>query len=124
VVEGRVRVDPTQSDRARNAVLLTSGQVATTNGASMLVVEKSARRLADELSWRRGALVFDHTTLAEAAAEFNRYGHKELVISDDAADVAIGGSFQAANVEAFVQLLNQAFGLHAKEYEDKIQISR
>jgi len=64
-------------------------------------------------------------TLVDAAAEFNRYNHKQLVVVDPrAAGVHIGGSFDATNVEAFVRLLRQGFGLTVEEEGNVIRISR
>jgi transmembrane sensor len=69
-------------------------------------------------------LVFDGTTLAQAAAEFNRYHAKQLVISDAAtAEIRIGGSFEAANLDAFVRLLRNSFGLQIMESGWEIRVS-
>jgi transmembrane sensor len=69
-------------------------------------------------------LVFDRSTLAEAVAEFNRYNRKKLVIEgEDTADVRIGGSFEADNIDAFGRLLEEAFGLSVENRGDEIVIS-
>ena len=53
----------------------------------------------NELGWRRGVLVFDNTTLADAAIEFNRYNRQKLVIADPAAArLTIDGTFQTTDV--------------------------
>ena len=63
----------------RRSALLTPGDVATADGRHDVVVTQQCRRrhLTNELSWRHGVLVFDNTTLADAAAEFNRYNRQQ-----------------------------------------------
>jgi transmembrane sensor len=64
------------------------------------------------------------TNLADVAAEFNRYNDRKLVIADDdARAIRIGGTFQASNVEAFVRLLHDAYGLRIDEARDEVKVS-
>ena len=70
-------------------------------------------------------LTFDQATLAEAAAQFNRYNTKMLVIADPAAaKMRVGGAFEADNVQAFARLLHSAYGLQVQETDDEVKISR
>ena len=123
-VEGRVRVHP-QRDRPRAATEeITRGDTVIAQGASTLVTAMSAERVAGELSWRRGMLTFDQTTLAQAAAEFNRYNTRKLVVADPAtAQSRIGGTFEAENVDAFAHLLQSAYGLKVAVAGDEIKFS-
>jgi transmembrane sensor len=122
VLEGRVRVDDLASPE--RAVVITRGDIAISQGVA-LNIKHSEEHAADELSWRRGMLTFNEMTLVDAAAEFNRYNHKQLVVVDPrAAAVHIGGSFDATNVEAFVRLLRQGFGLRVEDEGNVIRISR
>jgi transmembrane sensor len=76
------------------------------------------------LAWRSGTLLFDDSTLAEAAQEFNRYNRRQLVVEGTAADrVRIGGSFDARNVDGFARLLKNAYGLRVRPENDKIVVS-
>ena len=85
----------------------------------MTVTSKSVAAIEDKLTWRDGRLVFAATSLAEVADEFNRYNHQQLVISDPAvAAIRISGTFKASNVEAFVRLLKQAYGLKVETTAD------
>jgi transmembrane sensor len=69
--------------------------------------------------------VFDQITLGEAIAEFNRYNDRKLVITDpEAASLRIGGSFAPSNIDGFVRLLEQGFGLQAERGTSQIVISR
>ena len=123
VVEGKVRVDPVRQERAKPAVL-TRGELAVAKGEATLVAVRSVEKVENELSWRQGMLVFDRSTLADAVAEFNRYNRKKLVIEgEDTADVRIGGSFEADNIDAFGRLLERAFGLSVEDRGGEIVIS-
>jgi len=79
---------------------------------------------SQQLSWRHGALVFNQTTLAAAAQEFNRYNDRKLLVDDPAvAGTRIGGSFDATNVETFARLLHDGFGLKVTEEGKDLRIS-
>jgi transmembrane sensor len=120
VVDGRVRVNT--GDSAAPPVL-TRGDRLIAEGRSTLVT-KDEGRVAGALVWRQGLLSFDQSTLGAAAAEFNRYNRKKLVIDDPAAAaMRIGGRFEAENVEAFARLLQEAYGLKVEDDGDTVKIS-
>lgn len=114
VVDGRVRVEPDHGVRSV-AQVLNGGDVALADGASTIVARKPVDQVVEQLGWRDGMLTFDHSTLSEAAAEFNRYNRKQVVVRGGAANIRIGGTFEAANVDAFGRLLRQAYGLRVKD---------
>lgn len=123
VVEGRVRLEDAQGGGKGGAAIMTAGDVAVSRGRSTLLADRSSRQIEDALSWRRGMLSFDKVTLAEAAAEFNRYNRRQIRVSDpQAAAIRIGGTFEATNVEAFARLLRSAFGLEVIEEEGVITV--
>ena len=112
VLEGRVRVDNAAAGGSGQSATLAAGDVATAKGRTLLVTSDSIQTVQDQLAWRSGMLVFNETTLAEAAEQFNRYNDKRLIIAGPkAARTRIGGSFKAGNVEAFARLLQEAYGL-------------
>lgn len=120
VLEGRVQV---QAEQNRPAVL-TRADTALADAGNLLLTKLSPQQLTASLGWLQGKLVFNEVSLAEAARQFNRYGHKQLVIKDDAASrIVIGGVFDAANVEAFARLLHAGFGLQVQVQNEEIQIS-
>lgn len=124
VAEGRVRLSASKVDPASRPVVLVRGDVATGLGASVLQSRTSDQRVDDQLAWRRGLLVFDQITLADAAVEFNRYNQTQLkVLDSQTAAIRIGGSFEAANVEAFVRLLQSAYGLEIDRDGEIVKIS-
>jgi transmembrane sensor len=124
VAEGRVRLSGPEAEAGSKPVILVRGDVATGLGASVLQSRTSVQRVEDQLAWRRGLLVFDQITLSDAAAEFNRYNQTQLEVLDaQTANIRIGGSFEATNVEAFVRLLRSAYGLEIARDDETVKIS-
>jgi transmembrane sensor len=130
VEEGRVQIASAQGDKSDKAgkgsepTVLTRNQAAVASAGNLLVLSKAQKQIDDELSWRQGRLVFDQMTLGDAAAQFNRYNTRQLVIADPAiARIRIGGSFDASNMSGFVALLKQGFGLAVQENGKEIRIS-
>lgn len=123
VVEGRVRFDA-GNRRQSQIALLNAGDVAIATPTKMFLPKKSIRALTNELGWRRGLLIFDNTTLADATNQFNRYNDKKLLVVDAATErLTIGGTFQANNVEAFTRVVQEALGLRLIKRGDVTVIS-
>ncbi len=125
VVKGRVRVEDTTPGESRATITAAPGDVAIGLGASTMVMSKPVAAVEDKLAWRDGRLVFDGTSLTEVADDFNRYNRQQLLISDPSvAAIRISGTFKALNVEAFVRLLKEAYGLKVESTADgKLKIS-
>jgi transmembrane sensor len=124
VVEGRVRIEDSSVSAPIRSAVISAGDVAVADGPSTLIATKSDEQVQDRLAWRQNMLVFDNITLADAAAEFNRYNSRKLVIEDPAtAQIRIGGTFQTRNVDAFVRLLQQAYGLDVEQESGSVKIS-
>lgn len=123
--EGSAQFESDDAAIPRQNAILTPGDVAVATAASMRITHKPAQKLMAELGWRHGVVVFDHTTLADAAREFNRYNHKKLVITDPSvARLKIGGTFQTTNTNQLTQLARDIFGLTTDDHGDDIVISR
>jgi transmembrane sensor len=122
VQEGRVKVDVPNDAAVDTPVIAEAGHMMVTNGSEMLVSAKPD--VTSGLAWRRGMLVFNQQTLAEAAEEFNRYNARKLVVEGDAGRIRIGGSFKADNVDVFVLLLHRGFGLSVDDQGNRIVVSR
>ncbi len=115
VTEGRVRVNHTTSAGGRIATVaeapeLGAGErasISTTPDSPVAIEKVSAEAMREALAWRYGPrLDFSGTPLAEVVQQFNRHNRIQLELGDPAlGDEPVGGSFQAENVEAFVQLL-------------------
>lgn len=123
VLEGRVRVD--NGNGSSGGAIITAGDFAVTRGSSTLIASKSEARVESALAWRDGMLNFDQAPLSEVVAEFNRYNRKPIVLGDpETGRITIGGTFRASNVDAFVRLLRDAYGLKVEENTQQVKIFR
>jgi transmembrane sensor len=123
LIEGRAQFDSTTSEKPQSAVL-TPGDVVVATANSMKLTRKSEEDLSKQLGWRRGVLVFDNTTLASAAREFNRYNHQKLTVEGSAAALTVVGTFQANDVEAFADVAQLVLHLKVRKRGNETVISR
>lgn len=124
VVDGKVRLDALQPPKPTPPVVLTPGQIALARNAATLVTPKTVEAASAELSWRQGMLVFDRYTVARAAEEFNRYNRRKIVVTDaEAGAIPIGGTFEVENIDGFVELLEQGYGLKIEKSGDEVKIT-
>lgn len=122
---GRAYLDKANDPASGSSALLKPGDVAVATNDSLKISKESRRTLAETLGWRRGTVVFDHTPLADAVAEFNRYSDHKLAIGDPRVGrITIGGTFDVHNVEAFADIVKHAIGLRIEERDGKTVISR
>jgi transmembrane sensor len=125
LLEGRARFESVSPGTRAISTILTPGDVILADGEFVSVSKKPSRQLTDALGWRRGVLVFDNTTLADAASELNRYNRQKIVITDPSvARLAIVGAFPENDVQALTNTAQQVFGLRVAKYGDEIVISR
>ncbi len=122
VMEGKVAFDAGQKTQT-NPIALMPGDVAVATATNVSVTKRPQRALAESLGWQRGLLIFDNTTLAAAAREFNRYNADKLVVFGTAANLPVVGTFRSNDVEAFARVTQQVFGLHAQQHNGQIVIS-
>jgi transmembrane sensor len=123
LVEGRAQLDAPDGTLA-HPLMLSPGDVVREKGRSFVVERKPETTLVNQLGWRRGVIVFTHATLAEAAAEFNRYNTAKIRIADPkAARLTIGGTFEADNVDAFAHLVRNLLGVKVERHGDETVIS-
>jgi len=124
LVEGSARVDPASKDAHGKSIVLTPGDMVLATAQSLTVTRKTTPVLANEMAWRRGLLIFNHATLAQAAAEFNRYNNQKLVIANPTvARRTIGGTFPTSGVEEFAEVAKGIFGFRVKTQGNDIVIS-
>ena len=119
VTEGRVLVDASSKE------ILTSGETSDAALVSELVAGNQATISTENinlvpfiskvdheeyetlLAWKGPRLFFNATPLEEAVRHFNEYNDVQVYLNgDDLKNLAIGGSFLAEDVEAFVRLLS------------------
>jgi transmembrane sensor len=123
--EGSAEFESDDPSVTRQNAILVPGDVAVATAKSMRITRKPRDKLVAELGWRNGVIVFDHTTLADAAAEFNRYNRKKLIVTDPkVAKLTIGGTFQTTNTSQLTQLARDIFGLTIEDRGADIVISR
>lgn len=124
LVEGAIRFDAPDG-RMREPLLLAPGDSVTAKENTITVSRNSERQLARDLGWRRGVLVFDNTTLADAVAEFNRYNRETIVITDPSiAALRIDGTFPNEDLAVFARATRQLFELRLVEQNGKTLLSR
>ncbi|GAA0888027.1 FecR family protein [Rhodanobacter soli] len=127
VTEGLVRLE---SDRLpgghrQPTTLLPAGSVALASDAGVVVHSGSVQQAEEYLSWRSGFVSFHDTPLATAAAEFNRYNTRKIVIGDaNVGAMRVGGNFRWSNTDAFVRLLAQGFPIRARQQGGNIVLTR
>jgi transmembrane sensor len=119
VEEGRVRVAKADLAEGRDEVLSAAAQThaATVElAAGQMVVADDAGHIgpvanvpaSSIASWRDGRISFDQTPLAQAIAEFERYGHTGLVVRDPGvAALPVGGSYSLKQWPRFAETLPQ-----------------
>lgn len=116
LVEGRVAVEPISwpdalpSTVAPGLKLLNPGQRLRFQGDSAGSVDSPS---VDKITaWQRGELIFDDTSLSDAAAEFNRYGSKRITIdSETAGRLRMGGVFRIGDPSSFALAAANAYHL-------------
>ncbi len=117
VTEGLVRLESGSSQGQPPApiALLPAGSTALASRSGVLVRAGTVAEAERALDWRGGFLHFDDTPLAEAAAEFNRYSGRTVLMGDaTTAALRIGGNVRWSNVDGFVRLLEQGFDVRVE----------
>ncbi len=123
LVEGMARIEAATQPSQR--ALLTPGDVAITRGDKIDVRKKQPVIVEEGLGWRHGVIVFDNTTLADAAAEFNRYNEVKLVVADpQIARMKIGATFPARDVERFARAAHVLLGVRVSKKGNEVLITR
>lgn len=121
VTEGKVRIE----GGAGAAPYLSAGTVARASRSGVLVQTKAIAEAEEQLSWRAGILIFRNQSLADAIAEFNRYNIRKIIVEDPTlAALRIEGNFRSNNVDAFVRLLEQVYGISVSQDEQRIVLRK
>lgn len=108
VAEGSVQVRPGGSAGGNaSPVLLGAGEKLSAVDGTVKVSPLAAVALNDALAWRQGQVVFDRVPLRDALARFARYHGREILASDSAAGLTIGGRFSLDDLEGFFSALEE-----------------
>ncbi|MDN2697994.1 FecR domain-containing protein [Janthinobacterium sp. SUN073] len=118
VAQGTVRVEGTG---AGQATVLHAGDTVTVTPQGMgALASVSAQAVGN---WRDGRLNFENATLAEALAEFERYGDTGLQLDDPAlAGMRLNGSFDARQPAQFAAALPLALPVRLLRQDGKLHI--
>ena len=118
VAQGTVRVEGEGDARAE--VLQAGDAVTVTPQGVKTLARVSAQAVGN---WRAGRLDFEDATLAEALAEFQRYGDTNLVLGDPAlAGLRLNGSFDAKLPAQFAAALPLALPVRLLRQDGKLHI--
>lgn len=122
LVEGRARVD--SRDNPRSVDLEPGDEVVATTG-KITTIRKTVEDVRDQLGWRRGVIVFKHTTLTDAAAEFNRYNPNRIIVGSGAvAALKIDGTFPSDDPDAFVEITRDILHLRAERRGSDVVLTK
>lgn len=127
VTQGLVRLesDNPPNGESQPTTFLPAGSVATASDSGVVVRSGSVQQAEEYLSWRNGFVSFHDTPLAIAAAEFNRYNARKIVIGDASVGaMRVGGNFRWSNTDAFVRLLAQGFPIKVRQQGNDIVLSQ
>lgn len=124
VIAGEIRLTDSNHARSTLDTHLRSWRVGaaheatvwrTRGGAQIFVRAIPASVILQRISWRNGILIFRGESLAEVAAEFNRYNKIKIVVADESLSRArIGGSFKAYDADAFVEAVSSVLPVRAE----------
>jgi transmembrane sensor len=127
VTKGVVAVGPPRgmaADRFEPA-LVDAGQIAIAASSQVRVQSLDQEEIARRLAWHQGMLLFNGQSLADVAAEFNRYNERKLVVADPAVGrIRIGGYFRATDLDSFVRVLEERFGIVAVRESERTVLRR
>lgn len=114
LIEGKVQVlGPAAARRAPLAVLNPGQRIIVTADAGASLDTPS---LDAAIAWRRGEIVFDNTTLIDAAEELNRYSDDHLVIADPRlASLRVSGVFSTKDVPEVAKAFATLYGLKVEQ---------
>lgn len=122
VVEGRVSIIPEQNRRSQPESLAAGGQATITPSS---VESNDAADVAAAIAWTQRRLMFQKTTLAEVAREFNRYNERPLHIADPRLqEFLISGTFSSTDPSPLLRFLREQPGMRVVESDDEVRIDR
>jgi transmembrane sensor len=125
LVEGKVWFTSGEGDGLPKSALMASGDVLIATASVLSVAKRAPIELTNDLGWRRGLLVFHHSSLANAVREYNRYNdHKLIIANAEVEKLTVTGSLPAHDTREFLTIAQKFFGLHVQKVGDETVISR
>jgi len=96
-------------------------RLVTTPVQAAQPAELTAAQLAGAVAWEHGVIDLNGRTIQEAAAEFNRYNARTIVIRDPAlASQTVVGQFQTTDPVAFVTAAAAMLDAHVRTDGDRL----
>lgn len=118
-------IDETRAGSAASLakeIILTPGERLTFMGGSSVTIDEP--RIDAVTAWRRGEVVLDRTSLADAIAEMNRYDATALVIDDpQIGNLEISGIYQTGNSEVFAAAVARLYALQVVHADGQIRLT-
>jgi transmembrane sensor len=75
-------------------------------------------------AWQHGQLIFEDTSIRDAAKEFNRYGKRRLNIDTSVpSTIRLGGVFRIGDPDSFARAMANAYQLRIIESTDEIKLT-
>ena len=127
LIEGRVAIEPLAAPDLLpvapiDAILLNPGQRLRIAANSPDSVDSPA--IDKVTAWQHGQLIFEDTSLRDAAHEFNRYGKRRLMIDSSVSDkIRVGGVFRIGDPESFARAMTNAHQLRIIENASDIKLT-
>ncbi len=109
----------------KNEATLKAGQLlALRADGSGRITMLDAAAIESQLAWRRGVLIFDGQTLAEAVTEIDRYTPKHIALADPAlGSRRIVGYFPTDDLQKLLQSLQANLDIIVTEDDTQILLS-
>jgi transmembrane sensor len=128
LIEGRVAVEPLS---APNLLPIETGDAITLlepgqrlRFAANKPDALDAPAIEKVTAWQHGQLIFEDTSLRDAAVEFNRYGKRRLRIDANVpSTIRVGGVFRIGDPDSFARAMANAYQLHIIESPKEIKLT-
>lgn len=106
-------VEAWAEDATAPRIRIAAGEHAfVSDNAAVLRSPASASSVYRALAWREGKIDLAGVSLADAAAEFNRYNHRQLVIVDPGiARESFDGTLRTDDLEGFAMAVRESLGV-------------
>lgn len=110
LLEGKVEVRGPSAARKAALAVLKPGERVTVTASSGAALDTPS--LEAVTAWRRGEVVFEDSSLIEAAEELNRYSDRRLIIADPSlGSMRVSGVFSTGDVGEVAKAIAQLHGL-------------
>lgn len=126
LIEGRVAIEPLSL--ADTVPSLPMPDIKVLNPGQRLHIQDDSETLdtpslVKVTAWQHGQLIFEDTSLSDAAAEFNRYGKDKITLSGTmVGSIRVGGVFRIGDPAAFALVIARTHHLQIGRRGREIQL--